>query len=88
VQPVAEDVEVALLESPRAYVLLAVNWEPEKQATCSLRLPIPKRRWATEGRRILPNGEVKSANSLLSGNELQVTLQGQETYMLALKKGG
>jgi len=87
-QPVAEDVEVALLESPRAHVLLAVNWEPDKQAVCSLRLPIPKRKWQTEGRRILPSGEVKSVDSSVDGNGLQVTLQGQETYILALKKGG
>jgi len=86
-EPVAEDVEVALIESPRGHVLLAVNWETDKQATCSLRLPIPKRKWETEGRRILPDGTVDGVSQPLDGNELQVTLQGQEAYMLALKKG-
>ncbi|MBM3502141.1 MAG: hypothetical protein FJX74_26105 [Armatimonadetes bacterium] len=86
-QPVTQDVEVALLESPRARVLLAVNWETDAPVACSLRLPPPRLTASATGRRILPDGTVDSLSVPVRDGALQLTLQPQEACLLALKKG-
>jgi hypothetical protein len=84
-QPVTQDVEVALLESPRARVVLAVNWETDQPAEVVLRLP--KRTGMATGRRILPGRIVDSLRVPVRDGALPLTLQAQEACLLALKKG-
>jgi hypothetical protein len=85
--PTSEDVEVCRLESPAAHVVLAVNWETDRPAQCTVELPIPKRTWQVDGRRILPTGEVIAGNASVKGNRLELALQPQEACLIALKKG-
>ena len=81
-----EDVEVALLESPRATVVLAVNWETERTAEVTLQLPGPKRRESVEGRRVLPGGKVERVEARVQGGRLGLVLGPQEAVMVAFPK--
>lgn len=81
-----QDVEAGWLVSPRAYVLLAINWDVESPADGVLRLPVADRAWEVEGRRILPGGKVERVDQSLAGNRVHLTLQPQEARLLALRR--
>ncbi len=80
------DVEAGWLVSPKARVLLAINWDVESPADCALELPVPDRKWQVEGRRILPAGKVERVDQPLKGNRLDLALQPQEACLLALRR--
>ncbi|HJN16720.1 MAG TPA: hypothetical protein QGH10_14540, partial [Armatimonadota bacterium] len=83
-EPVAEDVEVTLLESPSARVLLAVNWETESSTTVALDVPV--RNGKARGQRILPDGTVEAVETRVSKGQIELELQPQEAVILALEK--
>jgi len=80
-----EDVEVALLTSPRAYVVLAINWDSERQASVDVRLPLPDREREVAGRRVLPDGRVEAVRASL-GSRFSVQLDPQEARLLAFRR--
>jgi len=85
-EPPAQDIETTLLVSPTAYVVLAINWDTEKPATCTLQLPIPVRKGKLDGRRVQPGGKVEPVQTALEAGRLSLTLQRQEACLLALRK--
>lgn len=85
-EPPAQDVEAGWLVSPEAYVLLAINWDVDSPADCVLQLPVPDRKWQAEGRRVMPEGKVERVDQPLEGSRVNLTLQPQEAYLVALRR--